>query len=83
MKKGNIAPDFSFYPNTVFPATIDGTKTHKLSAISTPYTLIVFGSSNCQKCAEEIPQIAALYKKWRQQGVEVVFISLDENKENY
>ena len=83
MKKGNIAPDFSFYPNTIFPTEISKEKTQKLSDLKNPYTLIVFGSSTCPKCAEEIPQIAELYGKWKAQGVEVVFISLDENEEDF
>jgi thiol-disulfide isomerase/thioredoxin len=78
MKKGNIAPDFSFYPNTIFPDEISKEKTMKLSDLKSPYTLIVFGASTCPKCAEEIPQIAEKYAKWKAEGIEVVFISLDE-----
>lgn len=37
----------------------------------------------CPKCAEEIPEIAKLYSKWKAQGVEVVFISLDEKEEDF
>ncbi len=83
MKKGNIAPDFSFYPNTIFPSDISREKTQKLSDLKSPYTLVVFGSSTCPKCVEEIPQIAEKYSIWKAQGVEVVFISLDENENNY
>ena len=83
MKKGNIAPDFSFYPNTIFPSDISREKTQRLSDLKTLYTLIVFGASTCPKCAEEIPQIAEKYSKWKTKGIEVVFISLDENKQNF
>ena len=83
MKKGNIAPDFSFYPNTIFPSDISREKTKKLSDLKSPYTLVVFGSSTCPKCTEEIPQIAEKYPTWKAQGVEVLFISLDENEQNY
>ena len=83
MKKGNIAPDFTFYPNTIFPSDISREKTQKLSDLKTPYTLVVFGSSTCPKCAEEIPQIAEKYPTWKKHGVEVIFISLDENENNY
>ncbi len=83
MKKGNIAPDFSFYPNTIFPSDISREKTKKLSDLKSPYTLVVFGSSTCPKCTEEIPQIAEKYHTWKTQGVEVLFISLDENEQNY
>ena len=83
MKKGNIAPDFSFYSNNVFPNDITKDITVKLSDLKTPYTLILFGASTCQKCAEEIPQIKELYAKWKSQGVEVVFISLDESEKDF
>ena len=83
MKKGNIAPDFSFYSNTIFPSDILREKTQKLSDLKTQYALIVFGSSTCPKCTEEIPQIVEKYPTWKAQGVEVVFISLDEDENNY
>ncbi len=83
MKKGNIAPDFTFNPNTIFSSDISKEKPSKLSELKVPFTLVVFGSSTCPKCSEEIPQVAELYNKWKAQGVEVVFISLDENEEQY
>jgi thiol-disulfide isomerase/thioredoxin len=72
--------DFSFVENTNFPLELQNEKPRKLSNLKTPFTLIVFGASTCPKCTEEIPQIASLYSKWKEQGVEVVFISLDENE---
>ena len=83
MKKGNIAPDFAFYPNTFFPADISKETTKKLSDIKPPYTVMVFGASNCPRCQEEIPEIAKLYSKWKAHGVEVVFISLDEAPQDF
>jgi thiol-disulfide isomerase/thioredoxin len=83
MKKGNIAPDFAFYPNTFFPADISKEKTKKLSDLKSPYTVMVFGASNCPRCQEEIPEIAKLYSKWKSKGVEVVFISLDEAPQDF
>jgi thiol-disulfide isomerase/thioredoxin len=83
MKKGNTAPDFAFYPNTFFPTDITNEKTKKLSDLKSTYTVMVFGASNCPRCQEEIPEIAKLYSKWKAQGVEVVFISLDENLNDY
>jgi thiol-disulfide isomerase/thioredoxin len=44
---------------------------------------VVFGASWCQKCTQELPEIGKLYAKWKAQGVEVVFISLDEDKEQF
>jgi thiol-disulfide isomerase/thioredoxin len=45
--------------------------------------LVVFGASWCPKCTEEIPEIAKRYSKWNEKGIEVVFISLDENRTSF
>jgi len=55
----------------------------KLSEIKSEYTLVVFGAAWCQKCTEELPKIAGLYGKWREKGVEVLFISLDDKREEF
>jgi peroxiredoxin len=83
MKKGNTAPDLIFPENTIYPVDLQNQKPKKLSDLKTPYTLIVFGSSSCPKCAEEIPQISSRYSKWKEKGVEVVFVSLDENGKDF
>ena len=83
MKKGNIAPDVTFPENTIYPVDLQNQRPKKLSDLKTPYTLIVFGSSSCPKCSEEIPQISSLYTKWKAQGIEVVFISLDETGNDF
>ena len=76
MKKGNIAPDI------VLKATAN--QPTKLSEIKSDYTLVVFAASWCPKCTTEVPEIAKLYKQtWKNQKVEVVLVSLDENKEDY
>lgn len=83
MKKGNTAPDMVFngdiyttgYNSTSFPK--------KLSDIKSNYTVVVFGASWCPKCTEEVPEIAKLYPKWKENNVEVVFVSLDEEKEAF
>lgn len=77
MKVGNIAPDIPF--------NID--KTHlnitKLSDLKEKYTLIVFGSSWCQLCREEVTKLSNYYNKWKLKGLETVFISLDTDKDEY
>ena len=80
MKKGNIAPEMVF-DTTYF---LNNTTTlHQLSDIKTPYTVVVFGASWCPKCKEELPEISKLYNKWKSNGIEVVFIALDEDKESF
>jgi thiol-disulfide isomerase/thioredoxin len=83
MKRGNIAPDLTFPENTIYPIDLQNQKPRKLSDLKTPFTLVVFGASSCPKCAEEIPQIAVFYSKWKAKGVEVVFICLDETSNDF
>ena len=76
MKKGNMAPEITFGEMSY----LNGSKQsyfNSLSSLSTPYTVVVFGASWCPKCMEELPKMIQNYMKWRNLGVEVVYISLD------
>jgi thiol-disulfide isomerase/thioredoxin len=45
---------------------------------------VLFRSASwCPKCKEELPAIAKLYNNWKANGVEVVFVSLDDKKEAF
>jgi thiol-disulfide isomerase/thioredoxin len=81
MKKGNTAPDIVFNGDYFASGYAANNFPNKLSDIKNNYTVVVFGASWCQKCIEELPEIAKHYSKWKTQGVEVVFVSLDENKD--
>ena len=73
MKKGNIAPNINFENATY----LNGFKQEifkSLSNLTTPYTLVIFGASWCPKCAEELPKVIQNYVKWRNAGVEVVYV---------
>jgi len=83
MKKGNTAPEILFEGDNVTPGYGVNTIPKKLSDIKSSYTVVVFGASWCPKCTEELPKIVNLYQKWKAQGVEVVFVSLDEDKIAY
>lgn len=83
MKKGNIAADIMFEGDLLNANITGGAAVKKLSDIKSKQVLIVFGAGWCQKCTEELPKIAGMYSKWKQKGVEVVFISLDEKKEDF
>lgn len=78
MKKGNIAPDIVFKEK----ATIlnNNHSITKLSDSKTLYKLVVFGASWCPKCTEEIPLLTNNYGEWKNKGLEVLFISLDDDK---
>jgi peroxiredoxin len=83
MKIGNTAPDFAFREDVLSPSYQTETTLQKLSDIKSKYTLVVFGASWCPACTEELSDIALLYKKWKKYGVEVVFVSLDEEKQTF
>ncbi len=79
MKKGNTAPDMVF-DKSLFAKPAQAIS--KLSDLQSKYTLVVFGASWCPKCKEEIPEIATFYKKWKK-NIEVVFISLDDDRKSF
>lgn len=81
MKVGNLAPDFVFPPTWLAAELLS--RPGKLSDIRSAYKVVVFGAGWCGKCKEDLPAIARLYPKWKGQGVEVVFVSLDENEQAF
>jgi thiol-disulfide isomerase/thioredoxin len=80
MKIGNSAPDIKFGNMTYLNGMKQGIF-NNLTNLSTPYTLVVFGASWCPKCGEELPKLIQNYVKWRNLGVEVVYISLDTDQQ--
>ncbi|MDD4490307.1 MAG: TlpA disulfide reductase family protein [Paludibacter sp.] len=83
MKKGNIAPDFEFKTDLIAPGYIQSIIPKKLSDVKSKYTVVVFGASWCNACKEELVTISQLYPKWKEHGLEVVFFSLDEDKQSF
>lgn len=83
MKKGNIAPDIVFPTGISSPAYMDKNKPEKLSEIKSSYKVIIFGASWCPQCPKELQEISNKYTQWKQQGVEVIFVSLDEDKQTF
>jgi thiol-disulfide isomerase/thioredoxin len=80
MKKGNTAPDIKFTDDMFAPAYQNGSMPQSLSELKSKYTVVVFGASWCPQCKQELSQISKQYAKWKAQGVEVVFVSLDQDK---
>mgnify|MGYP001305250120 FL=1 len=81
MKKGNTAPDFSFSEDVFAPSYQTESLPSKLSDIKSKYTLVVFGASWCPACPDELSSIALQYNKWIKYDIEVVFVSLDEDRD--
>jgi peroxiredoxin len=83
MKIGNIAPDFTFKQDALTPSNQTDKSPQKLSDLKSKYTVVVFGASWCPACTNELSDIALMYKKWKGYGVEVIFVSLDEDKQAF
>ncbi len=81
MKPGNTAPDFAFRKDVFAPGYGPSEIPGKLSDLNSEYIVVVFGASWCPGCPEELSKIAGLYENWKAYGVEVVFVSLDEEKQ--
>jgi thiol-disulfide isomerase/thioredoxin len=79
---GNTAPDLILTSNTVRP---EGAPVYadRLSEIESDYILLVFAAGWCPHCREMMPELTTKAKEWRQHGVEVVMISLDDNPQTF
>jgi len=76
LKKGNIAPDITFGPHTYYPVHISA---RSLKDIKAKYKVVVFAAQWCVHCRDAMPKLSALYPEWKEKGIEVVLISLDES----
>ncbi|MCI2228275.1 redoxin domain-containing protein [Polaribacter sp. MSW13] len=70
LKAGNTAPDIQL------------TATKKLSDIKTN-KLLVFGASWCPHCKTDTAEILKLYPTWQTKNTEVIYISIDTDKEGF
>ena len=80
MKKGNTAPNIEFMGDVFAPGYENESIPKELTDIQSDYIVVVFGASWCPQCAQELSAISRLYKKWKEQNIEVVFVSLDEDE---
>lgn len=70
LKVGNTAPDIQLTP------------TKKLSDLDSNI-LLVFGSSSCPACKKELVELLQYDKGWEEKEIEVVYLSLDTDKESF
>ena len=82
MKTGNTAPDILFNGD-ILKNGVAIIKPGRLSEIESAYTVVVFGSAWCPMCTRELSEIQRVYEKWKARGVEVVYVSLDVDKEDF
>lgn len=72
---GSEAPDFNQH-------TPEG-KSISLSDFRGKYVLIDFWASWCGPCRKENPNVVKVYKKYHDNGFEVLGVSLDQNQKNW
>ena len=82
MKVGNRAPNFELLGDVFKNGTAVKAAIH-LSDIKTKYKLVIFGGSWCPQCRAEMIQLLPRYNNWKAKGIEVVFISLDTEKNEF
>lgn len=68
---GNTAPDFAF--------NLHGNPDQRmrLSQVEAKVTILYFWDSGCSHCKKETPVLAELYQEYKEKGVEVVAITLE------
>jgi thiol-disulfide isomerase/thioredoxin len=78
MKVGNTAPFIIFKGDTYR----NGDEISDVFLNST-YTVVVFGASWCPGCTEMMPLLVNAYSNWQKRGVEIIFVSLDTQEEEF
>ena len=76
MKVGNKVPEIQFTGDVLLQGKPNPYPT-RLSEVSAPYRLVIFGASWCPACSEAMGELIPLYEKWSKLGVEAIFVSLD------
>lgn len=81
LKVGKIVPNIEFKNNISFPKDTSQKLPKKLSDLKSNFVLLVFGASWSPESVSELSSITGYYSSWKKQDLEVVFISLDEQRE--
>ena len=72
---GGVAPDFT--------QNSPGGEQIKLSDFRGKVLLVDFWASWCGPCRRENPHVVSLYKKYKEQGFEILGVSLDSNRDRW
>ncbi len=83
MKKGNTAREIVFAGEIFAAGYKNENIPKKLSEVKSNYKVVVFGAGWCPQSPKELQEITLNYTTWKKHGVEVVFISLDEDKQTF
>ena len=76
MKLGTTVPEIQFTGDILLQGKPIAFPT-RLSEVTAPYRLVIFGASWCPACSEAMGELIPLYEKWNNLGVEAIFVSLD------
>jgi len=82
MKVGNRAPNFELVGDVLKNGSTVKAIIH-LTDINAKYKLVIFGGSWCPQCRAEMIQLLPRYNNWKAKGVEVIFVSLDTDKNEF
>lgn len=72
---GEAAPDLTM-------PTPEG-EAMSISDLRGKYVLVDFWASWCKPCRQENPNVVRVYNKYKDQGFEILGVSLDDNRENW
>ena len=73
---GAVFPDYKF-------SSAKNTSSKSIHQVKASKKVIVFWSSTCSHCEKELPVLLERYNSMKSQGIEVIGLSLDENKDSY
>ena len=82
MSVGNVAPNFELVGDVFKNGSVVQAAIH-LADINAKYKLIIFGGSWCPQCRAEMIQLLPRYNNWKVKGLEVVFVALDSDKNEF
>lgn len=70
------------FPNYKFTAAVN-TQAKSLADVKADNKVVVFWSSACSHCENELPQLLAKYKEIKAKNIEIIGLSLDTDKDSY
>ncbi|WP_143884086.1 TlpA family protein disulfide reductase [Chryseobacterium binzhouense] len=81
--KSNSDTDLgAVFPNYTFHSPVN-TKLKTIADVKADKKVIVFWSSTCSHCENELPQLLKVYKDLQAKKVEIIGLSLDTDKNSY
>lgn len=78
IKVGDSAPDFTARNPAGNPVSLE-----EILKKEGDYTLVEFWASWCPNCQEEMPHLVKVYEEFHEEGLNIVGISIDNNKSEW